>query len=230
MKAFDCVDYNKLWKTLKEMGISDHLTCLLRNLYADQEATVRTGNGTVEWFRIGKRIRQGCILSPYLFNLYSEFIKQCQAGWITSWNQDCWEKYQQPQICRCSVQFSSIQSLSCVWFCDPITAAHQASLSITNSLSLLKLMLIESVMPSNHLSLYRPLIFQPSFFPSIRAFSKEAVLLIRWPKYWSFSFSISPFNEYSRLISFRIDWLDLLAMQGTLRSLLQHHSSKASIL
>ena len=79
-KPFDRVDDNKLWETLKEMGISDHLTCLLRNLYADQEATVRTGNGTMEWFRIGKRIRQGCILSPYLFNLYSEFIKQCQAG------------------------------------------------------------------------------------------------------------------------------------------------------
>ena len=109
-----------------------------------------------------------------------------------------------------------------------MTAAHQASLSITNSWSLLKLMLIESVMPSNHLSLYRPLLFQPSFFPSIRAFSKEAVLLIRWPKYWSFSFSINPFNEYSRLISFRIDWFHFFAVQGILRSFLQHHSSKST--
>ena len=110
------------------------------------------------------------------------------------------------------------------------TAAHQASLSITNSQSLLKLMSIESVMPSNHLNLCCPLLFLPSIFSSIRVFSNESVLRIRWPKYWSFSFSISPSNEYSGLISFRMDWLDPLAGQGTLRSLLQHHSSKASIL
>ena len=112
----------------------------------------------------------------------------------------------------------------------PWTAAHQASLSITNSWSLLKLMSIESVMPSNHLILCRPLLLLPSIFPSIRVFSKESVLSIRWPKYWSFSFSISPSNEYSGLISFRMDWLHLLAVQGTLKSLLQHHSSKALIL
>ena len=112
----------------------------------------------------------------------------------------------------------------------PWTAAHQTSLSIMNSLSLLKLMSIESVMPSNHLTLYLLLLLLPSIFPSIRVFSKESVLCIRWPKYWSFSFSISPSNEYSELISFRIDWLDLLAVQGTLKSLLQHHSSKALIL
>ena len=112
----------------------------------------------------------------------------------------------------------------------PWTAAHQTSLSITNSLSLLKLMSIESVMPSNHLTLYLLLLLLPSIFPSIRVFSKKSVLCIRWPKYWSFSFSISPSNEYSELISFRIDWLDLLAVQGTLKSLLQHHSSKALIL
>ena len=106
----------------------------------------------------------------------------------------------------------------------PWTAAHQASLSVTLSLSLLKLMSIESVMTSNHL------ILLPSIFPSKRVFSNESVLHIRWPKYWSFSFSIHPSNEYSGLISFRIDWLDLLAVQGTLKSLLQHHSSKASIL
>ena len=126
---------------------------------------------------------------------------------------------------------SSVQLLSRIrLFATPWTAAHQASLSITNSQSLLKLMSIESVMPSNHLILYCPLLLLPSIFPNIRVFSKESVLHIRWPKYWSFSFSISPSNEYSGLISFRMDWFDLLAFQGTLRSLLQHHSSKASIL
>ena len=128
-------------------------------------------------------------------------------------------------------QFSSIQSLSWVRvFGTPWTAACQASLSITNSWSLLKLKSIKSVMPSNHLILCRPLLFLPSIFPSIRVFSNESVLHIRWPKYWSFSFSISPSSEYSGLISFRMDWLDLLVLQGTLKSLLQHHSSKASIL
>ena len=109
-------------------------------------------------------------------------------------------------------------------------AAHQASLSITNSWSLLKLMSIELVMPSNHLILCRPLLLLPSIFPSIRVFSNESVHHIRWPKYWSFSFNISPSNEHLGLISFRMDWLDLLAVQGTLKSLLQHDSSKASIL
>ena len=115
-------------------------------------------------------------------------------------------------------------------FVTPWTAAHQASLSITNAWSLLKLMSIESVMPSNHLILCCPLLLLPSIFPSIRVFSSESVLHIRWPKYWSFSFSISPSNENSGLISFRMDWLDLLAVQGTLKSLLLDHSSKASIL
>ena len=112
----------------------------------------------------------------------------------------------------------------------PWTAARQASLSITNSWRLLRLMSIESVMPSDHLVLCRPLLLLPSNFPSIRVFSSESVLCIRWPNYWSFSFSISPSNEYSGLISFRMDWLDLLAVQGTLKSFLQHHSSKVSIL
>ena len=115
-------------------------------------------------------------------------------------------------------------------FATPWTAEHQASLSITNSWSLLKLMSIELVMPSNHFILCRPLLLLPSIFPSIRVFSNESVLRIRWPKFSSFSFSISPSNEYSGLISYRVDWLDLLAVQGTLKSLLQHHSSKASIL
>ena len=126
---------------------------------------------------------------------------------------------------------NSFQSLRCVWlFGTPWTAAHQASLSITNSRSLLRLMSIESVMPSNHLILCRPLFLPLSIFPSIRVFSKESVLRIRWPKYWSFSFSISPSTEYSGLISFRMDWLDILAVQGTLKSLLQYHISKGSIL
>ena len=112
----------------------------------------------------------------------------------------------------------------------PWIAARQASLSITNSQSLLKLMSIESVMPSNHLILGCPLLLPPSIIPSIRVFSSESVLHIRWLKYWSFSFNISPSNEYSGLIAFRMDWLDLLAVQGILKSLLQHHSSKASIL
>ena len=128
-------------------------------------------------------------------------------------------------------QFSSVQLLSCVWlFVTPWTAALQASLSITNSQSLLKLMSIELVMPANHLILCHPLFLLPSIFPIIRVFSNESVLCIRWAKYWSFSLSISPSSEYSGLISFRMDWMDLLAVQGTLKSLLQHHSSKASII
>ena len=112
----------------------------------------------------------------------------------------------------------------------PWTAARQASLSITNSRSLLKHISIDLVMPSNHLMPCHPLFLLPSIFPSIRVFSNVSVLCIRWPKYWSFSFSISPSSEYSRLISFRMDWMDLLAIQGTLKSLLQHHSSKVSVL
>ena len=131
---------------------------------------------------------------------------------------------------RINVQFSSVQSLSHIrLFATPWTAACQASLSITNTQSLFKLMSSASGMKSNHLILCHPLLL-PSVFPSIMAFSNESVLHIRWPKYWSFSFSISPSNEYSGLISFRMDWLDLLAVQGTLKSLLQHHSSKASVL
>ena len=129
------------------------------------------------------------------------------------------------------IWFSSVQLLSRVQlFATPWTAAHQASLSITNSWSLPKLMSIESVMPSNYLILCRPLLLLPSIFPSIRVFSSESALCIRWPKYWSFNFNISPYNEHSGLISFRMDWLDLLAVQGTLKGLLQHHSSKVSIL
>ena len=181
------------------MGIPDHLTCLLRNLYAGEEATVRTGHGTTDWFQIGKGVHQGCILSPCYFNLHAEF--------------------------------SSVQSLSRVrLFATPWFTARQASLSITNSRSSLKLTSIESEMPSSHLILCRLLLLLPPIPPSIRVFSNESTLRMRWPKYWSFIFSISPSNELPGLISFRMDWLDLLAVQGTLKSLLHHHSSKASIL
>ena len=132
---------------------------------------------------------------------------------------------------NCIFTFSSVQSLSHIrLFVTPWTAAHQTSLSIINSWSLPKLISIESVMPSNHLIFCHPLLLPPSIFPSIRVFSNESALCMRWPKYWSFSFNISLSNEYSGLISLRMDWLDLLAVQGTLKSLLQHHSLKASIL
>ena len=130
-----------------------------------------------------------------------------------------------------SSHYQSVSSISHVWlFATPWTAACQASLSTTNSWSFLKLMSIGSVMPSNHLILWCPLLLPPSIIPSIRVFSNKSVLCIRWPKYWSFSFTISLSNEYSGLLSFMIDWLDLLAVQGTLKNLLIHHSSKASVL
>ena len=139
------------------------------------------------------------------------------AKWLQMW-------------CVLVSQFSSVQSLSRVWlFATLCIAARQASLSITNSRSSPKLMCIESVMPSSHLILCRPLLLLPSIIPSIRVFSNESTLCMRWPKYWSFSFSISPSNEHPGLISFRMHWLDLLAVQGTPKSHLQHHSSKASI-
>ena len=127
------------------------------------------------------------------------------------------------------IVFSSVAQ-SCPTLCNSMNCSTQASLSITNSGSPPKPMSLDSMMPSNHLILCHPLLLLPSIFPSIRVFSNESALRIRWPKYWSFSFSISPSNEYSGLISFRMDWLDLRAVQGTLKSLLQHHNSKASIL
>ena len=129
---------------------------------------------------------------------------------------------------HCCCCFSVIQL--CLTLCDPWTAPHQASLSITISQSLLKLMCIESLMPSNHTILCQPLLLLPSIFPSIRVFSNESAFCIRWPKYWSFSFNIRPSNEYSGMISFRMDWLDLPVVQETFKILLQHHNSKASIL
>ena len=171
------------------------------------------------------------------WNLQSEF----QADSLLSETQGKilgWKKWEKKGFCKLKLiiydsywVISSVQTLSCVQlFATPWAAAHQSSLSITNSLSWLKLMSIELVMPSNHCILCRPLLLLPSIFPSIRAFSNESAFPIRWPKYWSFSFNISPFNVHPGLISFRMDWLDLLVVQGTLNSLLQHHSSKASIL
>ena len=151
---------------------------------------------------------------------------------ITRYNMDDSQKYHigqkqwQVKIIR---QFSSVAQ-SCPTLCGPLTAACQASLSITNSQSPPKPMSLDLVMPSNHLILCRPLLLLPSIFPSIRVFSNESALRMRWPKYWSFSLNISPSKEHPGLISFRMDWLDFLAVQGTLKSLLQHHSSKASIL
>ena len=159
------------------MGILDHLICLLRNLYAGQDARVRIGNGRtskIYCFQIGKGLCQGCILLPCLFNFYAEF--------------------------------SSVQSLSHVrLFATPWIAACQASLSITNSRSSLRLMSIKLVMPSSHLILCRPLLLLPPIPPSIRVFSNESTLRMRWPKYWNFSFSISPSKEHPGLISFRMD-------------------------
>ena len=150
--------------------------------------------------------------------------------WIPDWNQIFFFIYKKRKTTK-THQFSSVQSLNRVqFFATPWITARQASLSITNSWSPLKPMFIESVMPSSHLVLCRPLLLLPPIPPSIRVFSNESTLRIRWPKYWSFSFSISPSKEYPGLISFRMDWLDVLAVQGTLKSLLQPHSLKASVL
>ena len=150
--------------------------------------------------------------------------------WFRFGNDVCQGGILSPCLFNVYAEFSSVQSLSCFWlFVTPWTAACQASLSITNSQSLLKFMYIESVIPYNHLILCRPLLL-PSIFSSIRVFSNESALHIRWPKCWSFSFNISPSNEHSGLIFFRMDWLDLPAVQGTLKSLLQHYRTKASIL
>jgi len=226
-----------------EMGIPVHLTCILRNLYTGQEAIVRTGHKRTDWFQIGKGVCQGCILSPCLFNLYAEYIMsnagldEAQAGIKIARRTTNYLRYiyditlmaeSEEELKSLSMK---VQSLSRVWlFVTPWTAARQASLSITNSWSPPKPMPIESVMPSNHLILCPPLLLLHSIFLSIRVFSNELTLYIRWPNYWSFSFNISPSNEHPGLISFRMDWLDLLAVQGSLKSLLQNHSSKASII
>ena len=193
------------------------------------------------------------ILAGSFFSL--KLKQQTYNSLLLNWKQNAWKLYTwqcspistiEGMVCGLSwcqalkkrnyqkeadVQFSSVQSLSCVWlFAVPWTAPRQASLSITNCRSLPKPMSIESVIPSNHHILCHPLLLLPSIFPSIRVFSNESALCIRWPKYCSFSFHLSPSNKHPGLVSFRMDWLDLLAVQGTLKSLLQHHSSKASTL
>ena len=206
-------------KILKEMRIPDHLNCFLGNVYIGQDATPRTRHATMYWFKLKTGVCQSWMLALCLLNLHADSIMQnagldeAQAG--------------------IKIQFSSVQLFSHVpLFVNPWASACQASLSITNSHTLpkLKLMSIKSVMPSSHLILCRPLLLLRSIFPSIRVFSNESALHMRLPKYWSFSLNISPSNEHPGLISFRMDWLDLLAVQGTLKSLLQHHGSKASIL
>ena len=162
-----------------------------------------------------------------LLSTYPKATPEKDLEWVSIW---LWEFYFNRVMSKMDpFRLSSVQLLSRVrFFATPWTAAYQASLSITNSRNLIKPMSIKSVMPSNHLILCHPLLL-PSIFPSIKVFSNESDLCIRWPKYWSFSFNISPSNEHPWLISFRMDWLDLHAVQGTLKSLLQHHSSKASI-
>ena len=162
------------------------------------------------------------INTPLFCTIVSYLIQACKPKIFLVQLWIFFNLFERSFLCN---QFSSLQSLSCVRL-----FATQAFLSITNSWSLFKLMSIKLVMPSNHLILCHPLLLPPSIFPSIRVFSNESALRIRWPKYWSFSFNISPSNEHPGLISFRMDWLDLLAVQGTLKHLLQHHSSKASIL
>ena len=174
------------------------------------------------------------VLTESCLNIKSlKNIKSKEKCFLLNWSYIFFKSRKQSSkgLLLFSVQFSLVQSLSHVqFFATPWTVAHQASLSITNSQSLLKLMPIESMIPSNHLILCHPLLFLPSIFGSIRVFSNQSDLPIRWPQYWSFNFNISPSNEYLELIFFRMDWLDLLAAQGTVKSLLQHHSSNASIL
>ena len=164
-------------------------------------------------------------------NFENKLLQERQLKWPKTFMQDFVSpQWHIPHKVLVSVQFSLVQSLSHVWlFATPWTSACQVSLSITNSQSPPKPMSIESVIPSNHLILCHPLLLLPSIFRSIRVFSNESAPRIRWPKYWSFSLNISPSNEHPGLISFRMDWLDLLAVQGTLKSLLQHHSSKALV-
>ena len=166
------------------------------------------------------------LLKRHFPKVFEPLLKRPQLGYLSWDGHSAWPE-ELDGLVRISLFSSVVQSCPTLW--DPMDCSTPG-FPITNSRRLCKLISIESVMPSNHLILYCPLLLLPSIFPSIRVFSNELVLRIRWQKYWSFSFSISPFNEYSGLISFRMNWFHLLAVQGTLKSLLQHHSSKASIL
>ena len=181
---------------------------------------------------INRWVDKPIVIDPYKGILLSRKTNGCmqQYGWLSIMLNER-SQTKKSRYCMIPLTFSSVQLFTCVrLFATPWIATHQASLSITNSRSLPKLMSIKSVMPSSHLFLCRPLLLLPPIPPSIRVFSNESTLRMRWPKYWRLSFSISPSNEHPGLISFRMDWLDLLAVQGPLKSLLQHHSSKASIL
>ena len=179
------------------------------------------------------RLLSSCCHPYVVDNFFSSGRVNCQTYFMKSWKFNLSPEIitiliiEEVEVSNYVIQFSSVQSLNCVWlFATPRIAAHQASLSITNSRSSLRLTSIKSVMPSSHLILCRPLLLLPPIPPSIGVFSNESTLRMRWPKYWSFSFSIIPSKEHPGLISFRMDWLDFLAVQGTLKSLLQHHSSK----
>ena len=241
-KAFDCVDHNKLWKILKEMGIPDHLTSLLRNLYAGQEAVVKTGHGRTDWFQTGKGVHQGCILSTCFFNLYAHYIMRNARldedklesrllGEISTTSDmkmipPLWQllrdthKYEKPKHQSSSVQSLSMSNSLTPW---PGFSVHHQLLELAQTYVH---RVDDAIQPSHPLSSPSP--------PALNLSQDQG--LFQWvgssnrgPKNWSFSFIISPSNEYSGLISSRMDWLDLLAVQGTLKSL-QHHSSKASIL
>ena len=212
------------------------------SIFAQVDAFVQRCKDLIEVGRLSGRLRAHSRCSRILarglgelgelglgVRLHTKLASLVLIIWLCTWPPSCAQRLL--SVITASFQFSSVHLLSCVHlFATPWTVACQASLSITNSWSLLKLTSIESVMPSNHLILCRPLLLLPLIFSSVRVFANESVLHIRWTKYWNFSFSISPSNEYSGLISFRMDWLDFLAVQGTLKSLLQHHSSKASVL
>ena len=183
-KVFDCVDHKKLWNILKEMEIPDHLNCFLRNLYAGQEATVGTGYGKIDWFKIGKGVCQGCILSPCLFihSISYQFSRSVVSDSL-------WPHELQHARPPCPSPTPGVYSNSC-----PLSRWY-------------------------HLILCHPLLL-PSIFPNIRVFSNESAVCVRWPKYWRFSFNISPSDEHRGLISFRMDRLDLVTVQETLKSLL----------
>ena len=204
-KAFDFwVNHRKLWRILKRWEYQTTVPASWETCMQDKKQQLEPDMDN----RLFESVEKTC----WVF----KFEKEVHQGCILS---TC--------LFNLNAEFSSVQLFSRVWlFATPWTTARQVSLSITNSWSVPKLMSIESVMPPNHLILCHPLLLLPSIFPRIRVFSNESVLHIRWPKYWSFSFNISPLNEHSGLISFTMDWLDLLAVQGTLKNLLQHHSSK----